>query len=248
MTLLFKYPTRARPVLFESTYKKWRSLLSGKHDVEWLISMDVDDNTMNNADITKFLDGEHNLTYCYGENKSKVSAINANIGCTSQDWQILVLISDDMIPKIQGYDDIIVSKMLEFYPECDGALHFNDGRVGSSLCTLSIMGRKLYDRFGYVYHPDYQSLWCDNEYTEVCHTFGKMTYIDQIIINHAWVDVTGSDPLHTRNEGQYHRDSRTYHTRKAAGFPKESVGAVANSHAQIQAQGRRRGQIIDRRR
>lgn len=69
-----------------------------------------------------------------------------------------------MIPCQKGYDNIIAVNMNKYFPNMDGALHFNDGRVGNSLFTLSIMGKKLYDQFGYIYHPDYKYTYCDNEF------------------------------------------------------------------------------------
>ena len=91
-------------------------------------------------------------------------AINADIPTTA--WDILVLISDDMIPEIKSFDQIIRSKMKEHYPDTDGVLWFFDG-WREDLNTLCILGRKYYDRFGYIYHPSYESFWSDAEFTEV---------------------------------------------------------------------------------
>ena len=221
MKLLIKFPTRGRREVFQNTFESYYSMLSGKHEVEFRISMDVDDKVMNRDDVWSFLDEKKNITYCYGENTCKVGAINANMD--GAEFDVLLLASDDMIPQVHGYDDIIITKMQEHFPEMDGALHFNDGRAAEALCTLSIMGKKMYDRFGYIYHPQYTSLWCDNEFHEVCHSWGKMKYVDNIIIKHAWVDATGSDNLHQRNESFHDADKIVYTARKNAGFPKEHV-------------------------
>ncbi len=74
--------------------------------------------------------------------------------------------------------------MIQYYPDTDGVLWFNDGFQKDRLNTLSILGKKYYDRFGYIYHPSYKSLWCDNEFTEVATKLGKQTYFEQIIIKH----------------------------------------------------------------
>jgi hypothetical protein len=123
-----------------------------------------------------------------------------------------------MTPIVHGYDKIIVDKMNALYPDSFGALHFNDGRVGRQLLTLSIMGKKMYDYFGYIYHPSYISVYCDNEFHDSVYALGKCTYIDQVIIKHDWVNYTGRDNLHTRNESYYNQDSRTYERRKRMGF------------------------------
>lgn len=225
MKFLFKYPSRNRKDLFKSTFGKWKGMLSGKHGVEFLISLDRDDEQMNTPEMHGFLDSQSNTTYCFGESTSKVEAINANMDsdCAKKDWETVVLISDDMIPQVHGYDDIIATEMNKNYDDFSGAIWFNDGLTGNVLCTLSILGRKLFDRFGYLYHPDYKSLFCDNEFQSVCQSWGKMTYVDDVIIRHAWVDATGADALHLRNQALNARDKRMYEARRAVGFPNESV-------------------------
>jgi hypothetical protein len=240
--ILIKFPTRGRRHVFKNTFDLYYNMLSGKHDYEFRVTMDVDDNSMNTQEIFDFLDAKKNVTYCYGENKSKIQAINANM--KDAEFDVVLLASDDMIPKVHDYDDIIMQAYAEHYPEYDGAVWFNDGRAGAALCTLSILGKKLYDRFGYIYHPDYVSLWCDNEFHEVCHLWGKMTYVDRVIIQHAWTDVTGGDPLHVRNESFHDRDRRMYEARKGSGFPTESVSIAEYKKSRDQ----RRREVASRRR
>lgn len=222
--LLIKFPTRGRKSVFMNTFNLYNNKLSGKHDVEFRVSMDENDRDMNVPEVWDFLDEKKNVTYCYGENTCKVEAINANM--EGVEFDVVLLASDDMIPQVDAYDDIIMQAYALHYPDYSGAIWFNDGRVGTALCTLSILGKQLYDRFGYIYHPQYKSLWCDNEFHDVCHSWGKMTYVDHVIIRHAWTDVTGGDILHIRNEGWNDKDKRTYYSRKEAGFPKEDVPVI----------------------
>jgi hypothetical protein len=78
--------------------------------------------------------------------------------------------------------------MTEHYPDTDGVLWFNDGYQGNRLNTLCILGKKYYDRFNYIYHPDYISVWCDNEFMDVANLLGKQIYFDDIIIRHEHPD------------------------------------------------------------
>ena len=78
----------------------------------------------------------------------------------------------------------------------------------------------MYDYFGYIYHPSYISLWCDNEYTDVTRVMGTVKYIDEIIVAHQWSDATGgSDKLLQRNEKFFNEDNINYNTRRGQGFP-----------------------------
>lgn len=220
---VFKYPTRARPHLFKQTLKKYQTLLSGSHSYHFIITLDKDDRTMNNDDMLSFLSLQPNLEYHIGTHKNKVEAINDNFPPKNLKWKILVLLSDDMIPVKVNYDSFIYNAMNRYFPNYDGALHFSDGKVKKKIITLSIMGNKLFDQLGYIYHPDYVSLWCDNEFTDITKNMGKYQYIDRVIIKHYWVDYTGRDSLHKRNESYLNHDKKTYLKRKAAGFPKKSV-------------------------
>jgi hypothetical protein len=46
------------------------------------------------------------------------------------------------------------------------------------------MGRKYYNRFNYVYCPEYVSLFCDNETKIVSQLLGKYFYYEGIIQKH----------------------------------------------------------------
>ena len=219
----FKFPSRSRPKQFMKTLTRYYEYLSQKHSYYFIISLDTDDKTMNNKKMKKWLDSKPNLSYFFGDNKTKVQAINADMDkFKNMKFSTLFLISDDMVPKIKGYDDIICSDMHRYFPRKDGALHYNDGRRGSDLCTLSIMGRRLYKSFGYIYHPDYKSLWCDNEYTMVCSRANKIKYIDKIICKHEWGGAN-ADPLYRRNENYFGKDKLMFIKRKSRGFPKDSI-------------------------
>ena len=155
----------------------------------------------------------------YGNNKSKIEAVNADMEKIEYPWDIVVLVSDDMIPQVRGYDDVIRNYMLSKFPDTDGILWFNDGTQGKNLNTLSIMGRKMYESFGYIYHPSYKSLFCDTEFTDLCNgsLASKCLYIDYCIIRHEHPG-TGfkqkQDSLYEKNQKYWNEDMLTYIHRK----------------------------------
>ena len=232
MNILFKYPTRNRPSIFKDTLEKYYNLMSKKHNFQFIITADTNDNTMNNDNMREYLISKPNLIYSYGNSQSKIQAVNADM--VGREFDILVLVSDDMIPVVEGYDDIIVENMVKHFPDMDGALHFNDGRVGKNdAITLSIMGKKMYDYFGYIYHPAYRSLFCDNEFRDCVYSMKKCVWIDQVVIKHYWQDLVGNDEIQKLNSKHWTLDQSTYNRRKAAGFPKinskEGVVKIINN-------------------
>ena len=214
MKFLFKYPTRSRPEQFKETLNEWIDKLSGKHEHHFFITMDVDDATMNNGVMWQYLESIRKLFYNYGDHASKVEAVNADMDSSlNKDFDILVVVSDDMLPVVKDYDDIIADAMQRFYPDLDGALNFYDGWNGNpDCCTLSIMGRKLYERFGYIYHPSYLSTHCDNEFTDDCREMGKIVWFADCIIRHNWKGVR--DDMSRRDERNFQKDKENYEKRK----------------------------------
>jgi len=220
MCILFKYPTRSRPDWFMQTLKKYYSMLSGKNQYRFLITLNENDETMNNTAMRNIMDGFPNLVYKYGNHETKIDAVNADM--KGEDFDILFLISDDMIPIVHAFDSIIAKKMGKYFPDLDGALHFNDGCIGRDRCiTLSIMGKKLYDYFGYIYHPDYKSFFCDAEFTDVVRQLKKVKYFPQVIVKHEWHGGSNSrDALYVRNSKLNRFDKQVYCNRKRLGFPR----------------------------
>lgn len=227
MRFLFKYATRQRPKWFMETLDKWHKLLSGKHDYLFVVSIDQDDTTMNNQEMMDYCKSKQNVEVCIGNSKTKIQAINADMD--GRDFDILVVVSDDMTPQVRGYDDIMARDMQTNFPDLDGALHYNDGQHGRDvLITLSVMGKKLYDRFGYIYHPSYMSVYCDDEFTDIVRIWKKVVYIDKIIVRHEWKKY-GSDTLYRRNDQFYNNgvDKKTYEERKKNNFTSEVINAVS---------------------
>ena len=229
MKLLIKFPTRQRPTMFFDTLGKYITMSSGKHEIEYIISMDEDDNTMNNEAVQKrlktLIENGINIKYFYGNSKSKIEAINADMDKASPDWDMVFNGQDDMIPTEFGYDDIMLTRLAELFPDTDGAIWLNDQFMGyDENCTIVSAGRKYYERFGYIYYPGYDSLFADNEYTEVGKALGRLKYVSDRIVKHDWVGKNQSlDVLIQRNEApeKYKADKEIFENRKRQGFPKD---------------------------
>ena len=224
MRYLFKYATRGRPEWFQSTLKEWVNKLSMLHSYKFIFSIDEDDWQMQNPLVkmgTFLLDHERQdkieFLFFTGKRTTKIDAINRDMEHAGE-FDTLVVISDDMIPVCDWYDDIIAKDMQEHFPGYDGALHYPDGFAGKELITCSIFGQALYKKLGHIYYPGYKSLWCDNEFTDRVKAMGKYKLIDKTVIKHEWKK-HGSDELYNKNEADYHRDRAIYEKRKKEGFP-----------------------------
>jgi glycosyltransferase involved in cell wall biosynthesis len=220
MKLLIKFPTRDRKDKFFHVLDLYYELLDDIDTTEFCITIDEDDLTMNNVEVLEKLGTYKNL-YCYvGHSKSKIEAVNADIPSCNE-FDILLLASDDMIPQIKGYDRIIRNRMEALYPDKEGVLWFYDGHR-RDLNTLVCMGCEYYKRFGYIYHPAYKSFYCDNEFMLVAEALHKQVFLDEIIIMHEHPDYAiyrdKSDELYVENNKYYSVDFSTFELRKKNNF------------------------------
>jgi hypothetical protein len=209
MRLLIKFPSRQRPTQFISTLKLYVSKCNQASLTDFLITLDEDDETMTplHNEISAIL-ANHKHQIIYGKSDNKIHAINRDMKFASN-WDILLLASDDMLPKVQGYDDIIREKMNR---EKDRVLWFNDGYAGDKLNTLVCMGYNYYKLDGYIYNPAYKSFFCDNEFMEKATQRKKQIYFPECIIGHEHPANTGetADALYKHNDKYWNDDENYY--------------------------------------
>lgn len=211
LRVLVRMPTRGRPAQALRVLQLYREMAG--IDVAIEVVVDEDDESMLAAPVLQRL-AALDCVVTVGAHKSKVEACNA--GRVSE-WDVLVLASDDMVPVVGGYALRIAEEMRRLWPRLDGALHFDDGHQHGLLCTLPVIGRHLYNQLGYIYHPDYRSLYCDREQTEVLRAMGRIAYTGEKIIEHRHhlFGQAPVDALYCRNDA-YEGTDRVTHDRRRA--------------------------------
>lgn len=184
--------------------------------------MDKDDSKMNNSEMIQWLKDfgrTAQIQYFYGNSKTKIEAVNANL--ENIDGDVLLVASDDMIPIQKNYDEIIFQCFKQEFPCFDGAIKFWDGFRNKEdyLMTLTVIGFSLYKKLGHIYNPIYKSVYADDELTRICMKLGKLKRCDMCIIQHQWVPFPW-DELHARNENKemYKIDGETFKRRLSSNF------------------------------
>ena len=220
MKLLIKFPTRGRKEQFFSTFNKFHDLAI-TDDVSFLVSLDKSDDVMTDPEILESLSYYVNTTVVVGESTDKIHALNRDLDSYDKKWDIVLLAADDTVPCTLGYDKKIIDAMKDHYPDTDGVLFFNDGFWGRRLNTQCILGKRYYDRFGYIYHPGYKYVWCDNDFMQLADMLGKQTYFDQVIIRHEHPTLIGTgktDIVHLKNEEYDQIDKKFFEQRRSRLF------------------------------
>ena len=213
MTICYSLASRSRPDKFFETLDNIQTM-SKEHNHFIVAKLDDDDHSMNNDFVRSKIVSYPSVMVKWGKSISKIHAINRDLDDIPK-WDIMICVSDDMRFRTYGYDDIIRQHMPE---DLDGFLHIKDDYAKEKVCTVSIIGRKYYERDGYIYNPAYYSLWCDNEAHEIAVLRGCYKEIPGSIEHlHYTAGKASKDQLYKRND-TYHEDQRIFNERKANNF------------------------------
>ena len=225
--ILFKFATRSRADKFFEGLDNILEKVADKKNFCILVSADADDLAMNNKETIEKLKSylvrfPENIIIKFGLSKNKVDAINRDVNEIKDrfNFDILINTSDDMRFVVDGFDNTIRENFNNIFPDTNGNIFFNDGYVRDAISTMSIIGRAYYDKFNYIYHPSYKSLWCDNEYTEVAKKENKIQYFNEILYKHLHPSNIGGfiDEQLRLTESFSKEDFANYEKRKLSNF------------------------------
>ncbi len=215
--ILYKLTSRSRPERCKETIASIVGNSSADKEYLILLSCDEDDETMKDFSYDYYTDGR--LVIKKGFSKNKIDAINRDVQEFEWDWDILVNVSDDMIIE-KGFDSVVRAAFAE---TLDLFLHLPDGYANERLASMSIMGRDYYNRFGYIYHPSYESVYCDNEAMDVAKMLHKYVYVNTHVFKHIHPANVGAhlmDAQYMKTEAHdvHGRDCVNYQKRKETNF------------------------------
>lgn len=214
MHILVKYASRSRPSRFFEGLNSILTLAADKDRITIISIHDLDD-----PFYQDYRDGllNYDILSSWGYSKSKIDAINRPVP-DDVAWDILVNFSDDMRFTVHGWDELIRDGFR--INGLDKFLHYPDSTAKHMLPTMSIMGRKYFERDGYIYHPSYKSLWCDNEAMEVAKFRGCYVYMGIQIFDHYHpaYGLAQWDEQYHRQQGFWNEDELNYIYRKSKNF------------------------------
>jgi glycosyltransferase involved in cell wall biosynthesis len=150
MKISILHPSRQRPDKSLHTLNKW--LNNAVTPIEVIVSLDEDDPTLGVYEMNN----TGNATIIINKNRSAVDAINNAAKAATGD--IFIVVSDDTDCP-QGWDKKILNAT---EGRTDWILKTQDG-IQKWIITMPVMDRTYYNRFGYVYYPEYKHLFCDTE-------------------------------------------------------------------------------------
>lgn len=186
-------PSRGRPEKSLQTYNKWYGSGDARN-FQYILSLDIDDPALDKyleiyPDYFSLKHTESNCRILVNKNRSAIDAINK---AAEYSWaDILMVVSDDSDPGEHKYN--WADKIYQSVPKHrDWIMKVQDG-IQPWLITQPIMGRDYFKRFGYIYYPGYDHMFCDTELTCVADiTEKKIT--SNILFPHKHYSVTKERP------------------------------------------------------
>ena len=127
-----------------------------------------------------------------------------NKGAELSSGNILVQLSDDWVPPMH-WDKIIVDRLgskahdQAVLAVSDGIIR-EDGKMTDCLC-LAILTRERWLYQGHMFHPDYKSVYSDNEFTERAYQDGVVVEARDVIFEHKH-PINGSAKMDATYEAQ----------------------------------------------
>lgn len=207
MKITYNFASRERPDKFFACLDNITSL--ARHDdYEIIATLDADDLSMANSVVRDRIAKYSKVIAYYGLSKNKIDAINKNL-CFAT-GEIICNHSDDMVFITEGFDLYI----LEAFKDFNGLVHFPDQKAGEKLITYAMMHKEYLDLDGWIYNPEFTSVYADNFQQDLSKRRGKYKFVPQKILEHRHA-IWGfgvPDALLKRTEDpvNYKKDRETY--------------------------------------
>lgn len=189
------HPTRGRKKIALDTAWKWLACADDPFNIEYIFSVDNNDTEKWTSVIYMQPKGVENsihaLLVTKNDNNSAIGAINNAAKVAAGD--ILIVVSDDT--DCPEHWDTLLLKELE--GKSDFCAKVDDG-LQPTLVTMPVMDRIYYERYNYIYNPNYFHMFCDQELTAVAIMTDKYLKLP-LTFNHLHYS-TGKSPKDAINE------------------------------------------------
>lgn len=135
--------------------------------------------------------------------------------------KVIICMADDFTPP-HHWDTLLATLQPFGWIDGEHVVKVEDGYV-HDIFVLSILTRKRYERYGYVFYPQYESMFCDTEYGAVAQRDGVVVNAQHLLFEHMHPDCgkrprDNNDVLHGGKD-RWNRGETLFNYRKGCNFP-----------------------------
>lgn len=199
-----------------ATAKNWMLKASDPGNIEYILCISVQDPLRNQYDD---LVGELSfITLHQHPHANMVKQLN--LAATWAKGDLFINVSDDFDCP-QHWDKSLLDALAGHYDyvvKTDDGIKVN-GINSDNIISLPIMDRAYYSRFGYIYHPDYNHFFGDEELSNVADKLGrKITLPITFEHIHYTMGKGKEDATNKKNNRHFDNDKATFKIRKQKNF------------------------------
>lgn len=178
------HPSFGRPMMALDRIREWTTHCSPHNHVDYILSVQEDDylkylSLMKHICNRDYLRVRHDIRIMSGKDQTMIG--NLNEGATFARGDVLIYLSDDF--HCPPNWDVEIQKAVLGQEDTPWVLHVSDGHQ-TDVQTISIMSREYYSEVGYMYCPDYMSMFVDNDYTERTKLYGRVINAKHLVFLH----------------------------------------------------------------
>lgn len=224
MTFTLLHPSRGRARQARQTFDLWLKKSSGKFPIEYILSVDEDDPQAEMYALCQPSSGIpihfESSVMVANDNTCVVEATNKAAELAT--GNILIYLSDDFQCPDE-WDCLIMNEVHRQHLENEWLLKVDDclQRFEVDVLTIPIMSIDLYKKLGYFWHPEYKSMFVDQDLFHTCKNNNWLFYAPHIKFPHLHYSNSKAPMDDTYKKSSLHWDSgkKLYHQRKAIQFP-----------------------------
>lgn len=217
MTPIFSLAyTSCRPTVIPQAVNLWRSRAANPEQIEVVISVDS-----NNAEAIRAAQSVPNAKVVVQSVPPFNCVRGWNKAAEATTGKVIIAMADDFNPP-QNWDQLLLGLNPDNWIDGEYVVKVEDGYV-HDIFVLSILTRKRYEKFGYVFYPQYESMFTDTEFGEVAIRDGVVINANHIMFEHMHPDCgkrqrDANDVLHGGKD-RWNRGELLFKYRQSQGFP-----------------------------
>jgi hypothetical protein len=223
--------TSVRPLAIPKVVDFWTARSTDKN-LEWVIAVDDDACFQAAETVRKYFTTPPTIQVVRNDGPKNCVA-GWNLAASKTTSKVIIAVSDDFLPPNAWNEHLLGPLLPDNWPDGEYVIHVNDGYI-KNLCTLAIITRKRYEKFGYLFYPEFYSLFSDTELTEVAYRDGVVIEAMHLLFEHLHPDCNKRprdqvDLTHASKE-RWNHGEMLFNFRKARGFPLDAgpKAAAAN--------------------
>lgn len=221
--------TSRRPKMIADVVRLWHARAADDSKVEVVLVVDADD--AEGTKVGKELEAAGLVRFFVQESKPYNCVKGWNLAASKSVGKLIICMSDDFVPP-KGWDKGLLDIPVVGETIKDGLptwfsksrlVHINDGYI-EHIATLAIITKVRFDEFGYVFYPEYESMFCDTDMTERAKLDGAVIPARHLYFEHLHPtnNKRARDEVDNRHDSRerWARGETMFELRKQAGYPK----------------------------